>query len=132
MKWWFFAAWVIAATATTYFMARHNDPVEAYCAARSLPRNHRIVAADLKPFPAYSTPIFGKYVRDHAIPRGEWIHPYELATYPEIKVADGKTPTFIPLQTAWNMQDALNAGSVVSMSGPARNSLRRVPGCWQS
>lgn len=115
MKWLVFFVWVIAVALITWRMWARNASAADYRAARDLPRNHRIVAADLRPSPQNGSPLVGKYVGSAFIPKGAAVWPHALTAYPAMSPAPGKTPYFLQLHPEWNMQDALNAGSVVDV-----------------
>jgi hypothetical protein len=114
VRWILYLVWLVAVGLITYSMSRRNGSQGEVVAAHNLWPNHRIVPADLEPYPAAGSPLAGRYV-GRPIGRHEKIRPDRLRDAPAIRPALGKVPYFLALKPEWKLADALNVGSVVAL-----------------
>jgi hypothetical protein len=109
----------------TCSLGRHKPADRDYLAARDLPLNHRIAAADLRSPPSlasrlgfYVRPVSaieGRYVRDKPIAAGAPIVAAALADRPDTTLPDKTLAVAFPVASDSSIMSALDAGSPVTL-----------------
>jgi hypothetical protein len=111
----------------TCCLGRYKPADRDYLAARDLPLNHRIVAADLRSPPSLASrlgffvrpvsAIEGRYVRGKPIAAGAPIAAAALADRPDTALPDKTLAVAFPVSSDSSITSALDAGSPVTLVG---------------